>query len=308
MPEPLVTAADDAGHQPGVPRSADALESTVILPAQSQAPGGAPASALAPAPASALAPASAPAPALEKAPPAEASAAAGWYGKVPFLGDFASRRLPEAFIKPWDNWLQLSLAASRAGTGEGWLDLYLTFPVWRFVMPAGLVGDSCWIGIFLPSVDRVGRCFPLTICEPVACTALEQAGLIGIDTHLAALEETGIEALDATSVDFLEERLARLGPLRFDLTDVPPGPPSPIALETWASKSGPSHDEAIIGWPLNGSVPAVSARAASRYMVSALRGRVLWWSPAAAAGGSGALLLAPYPFPGRLLGHLIGTS
>jgi type VI secretion system protein ImpM len=28
--------------------------------------------------------------------------AAGCYGKLPCLGDFVSRRLPRAFIQPWD--------------------------------------------------------------------------------------------------------------------------------------------------------------------------------------------------------------
>ena len=30
-------------------------------------------------------------------------AAAGWYGKLPTLGDFASRRLDNDFVDIWDN-------------------------------------------------------------------------------------------------------------------------------------------------------------------------------------------------------------
>ena len=26
----------------------------------------------------------------------------GWYGKIPSLGDFASRRLPQSFVAAWD--------------------------------------------------------------------------------------------------------------------------------------------------------------------------------------------------------------
>ena len=53
---------------------------------------------------------------------------AGWYGKIPSLGDFASRRLPTEFIKPWDAWLQGSMAASRQILADRWLDLYLDQP------------------------------------------------------------------------------------------------------------------------------------------------------------------------------------
>jgi type VI secretion system protein ImpM len=37
----------------------------------------------------------------------------GWFGKLPSLGDFASRRLPDAFVSRWDRWLQGGLARAR---------------------------------------------------------------------------------------------------------------------------------------------------------------------------------------------------
>ncbi len=94
----------------------------------------------------------------------------GWYGKLPSLGDFASRRLPAEFINAWDAWLQEVLQATRDALGEGWLDCYLTMPIWRFVLLPGLVGPSGWAGVLMPSVDRVGRQFPLTVAValPVA--------------------------------------------------------------------------------------------------------------------------------------------
>ena len=239
------------------------------------------------------------------APPAVNDGIACWFGKLPFLGDFASRRLPESFIRPWDEWLQPGLAATRAATGDRWLDLYLTFPVWRFVMPAGLLGDANWIGVLLPSVDRVGRCFPLTICEPLARSTLEAAGLIGIDQRLAALAEAGIEALDANSVDCLEQRLGGLGTMRLG-SDATPA--VPIALEAWLQRPRPGQAVAPVTWPLSGSIPGALAGAASRFVVAALQDRVLWWAPADEAGGAGAMLLEPFPFSNGLLPRLIGTD
>jgi type VI secretion system protein ImpM len=56
------------------------------------------------------------------------------------------------------------MARSRSELGEeGWLDVFLTSPLWRFALASGVVGGPVWAGILLPSVDRVGRYFPLTI-------------------------------------------------------------------------------------------------------------------------------------------------
>ena len=70
------------------------------------------------------------------------SAVPGWYGKLPALGDFVSRRLPPEFVRTWDTWLQEGLGTTRAALGDGWLDCYLTAPIWRFVVLPGLVGSS----------------------------------------------------------------------------------------------------------------------------------------------------------------------
>ncbi|WP_137937467.1 type VI secretion system-associated protein TagF [Chitinivorax sp. B] len=92
----------------------------------------------------------------------------GFYGKVPSHGDFISRRLPPEFIEPWDAWLQQSLAASQAELGEQWLTHYLVAPIWRFMLGRGIVGPQNWAGVLMPSVDRVGRYFPLTLAAPTA--------------------------------------------------------------------------------------------------------------------------------------------
>lgn len=92
----------------------------------------------------------------------------GFYGKVPQLGDFVSRRLPRPFIETWDEWLQSALAASREQLGAGWLDRYLVSPIWRFALSPGICSESAWAGVLMPSVDRVGRYFPLTLASSIA--------------------------------------------------------------------------------------------------------------------------------------------
>lgn len=91
----------------------------------------------------------------------------GFYGKVPVLGDFISRRLPADFIQVWDGWLQRSLQSSRQHLGDSWLSIYLTSPIWRFILSPGICGQGGWMGVVMPSVDRVGRYFPLTLATAI---------------------------------------------------------------------------------------------------------------------------------------------
>lgn len=87
----------------------------------------------------------------------------GFYGKLPIVGDFVSRGLPNDFIQSWDSWLQRAIAASQETLADQWLQRYLTSPIWRFALSPGLCGDKAIAGIVMPSVDKVGRYYPLTV-------------------------------------------------------------------------------------------------------------------------------------------------
>jgi type VI secretion system protein ImpM len=140
--------------------------------------------------------------------PAAAIASAvapGWYGKLPAIGDFAARRLPAEFVARWDEWLQAGLAASRAQLGERWLDLYMNAPIRRFVLGPALLGPATWAGVLLPSVDRVGRHFPLTIATPLAGGAAAAA----LDAWFATIEPLALGALDLdASLDAFDATVA----------------------------------------------------------------------------------------------------
>lgn len=89
----------------------------------------------------------------------------GWFGKLPGMGDFAHRRLPESFRGRWDPWLQQGMMQLRL-RHEDWTARYLEAPVWFFALAQDVAGPACWVGIVMPSVDGVGRYFPFAVaCE-----------------------------------------------------------------------------------------------------------------------------------------------
>ena len=94
---------------------------------------------------------------------ADAPAQPGFFGKLPARGDFVGRRLDQAFRTAFDAWLQKSIATSKRQLGGAWLPAYLNTPVWRFVLGPGLCGAAPALGVMMPSVDRVGRYFPLVV-------------------------------------------------------------------------------------------------------------------------------------------------
>ena len=136
-----------------------------------------------------------------------AAALPGWYGKLPSLGDFASRRLPPLFVEPWDRWLATGLALWR-DSDAAWLDAFLAAPTWRFTLGAGVPFERSpgYAGVLMPSVDRVGRYFPLTVVRPRGLGE-DQAPT----SWLQALEALAVTALDD---DWNAERFdAELGTL-----------------------------------------------------------------------------------------------
>lgn len=138
----------------------------------------------------------------------------GWYGKLPTLGDFASRRLGPDFIEPWDLWLGDGLSAHREALGDGWLDAYLQSPVWRFVLMPDVLKppapQRALAGVLMPSVDRVGRYFPLTVVVSLPRVPRRAAEIEQLLGWLHQLEDLAADAMhDDWTVEQLEDELAR---------------------------------------------------------------------------------------------------
>ncbi|NNF16547.1 MAG: type VI secretion system-associated protein TagF [Gammaproteobacteria bacterium] len=137
----------------------------------------------------------------------------GFYGKLPALGDFVKRRLPGSFVSAWDGWLQGCVASSKAHLGEHWLEIYLSSPVWRFTLLPGIGGEQGWSGVMIPSVDRVGRYFPLTVAAPLP-PAASVFTMLNASGWFAQAEDAALSALDDEdfSLDDFAQTVANLGP------------------------------------------------------------------------------------------------
>lgn len=123
----------------------------------------------------------------------------GAFGKIPSLGDFLRFDLPQSFVGAWDRLLQDALPRVRGTLGQRWNACYSTAPIWRFTLTAGLAGPQGAQGIVMPSVDRVGRLFPLTIAATLP------AGRSAVQAHLAATPT--FEALELIALDALDDAM-----------------------------------------------------------------------------------------------------
>ena len=120
----------------------------------------------------------------------------GLYGKLPAYGDFIFRNLNSTFINPWDEWLQHFISGSQQQIGNDWLNIYLTSPIWRFVISPGVIDNKMWAGFMMPSVDRVGRYFPISVVKPFDSKVNPVNFIFNHQSWYAELESICLSALD----------------------------------------------------------------------------------------------------------------
>jgi type VI secretion system protein ImpM len=141
----------------------------------------------------------------------------GAFGKMPALGDFLRQAAPQSFVPVWDAWLQTTLLYGRANMGDNWDANYMSAPIWRFTLSAGLAGDQKILGILTPSVDRVGRQYPLTLMTEIGNNGLAAQDHFGATAVFEKLETVALDALgEDMSPAVLSQRLADIEPPEFE--------------------------------------------------------------------------------------------
>lgn len=218
----------------------------------------------------------------------------GFYGKLPSHGDFLRRRVSDAFVDAWDAWLRECLTASRTSLGARWLNVYLTSPAWRFVCAAGACGPSPVMGLIAPSVDQVGRYFPLTVVAELP-PDLSLVTAASSSRFFDAAEQLIIETLATERVDF--ERFDRgVAALEHEVSAVARTPD--VVLD-------PAAAAILTDTPQPWQIPLVSSadvgvafeQLLSRHLEAKYRPLVMWWTDGSAVVEPSCLLLKGLPTP-----------
>lgn len=125
------------------------------------------------------------------------------FGKMPAHGDFISRGLDDETIEAADAAVAEAVTVAALKWDYRWDDVYVETPVWRFIAAPGVLGRDWTAGVFMASVDAVGRQFPLIAGFSSSSLALIARG----EVLTAVLDETETLArnalLEAASVDTL---------------------------------------------------------------------------------------------------------
>ena len=137
----------------------------------------------------------------------------GAFGKMPSVGDFFRIGVPPGFVAAWDDWIQHGMLEVQGALGGDWDAHYMSAPIWRFCLSPGLAGPQKVIGVLMPSVDRVGRRFPLTLMAPLQTPGPAQLDHFSEEALFARLEDIALDALDDTMTrERLEVELTAVTP------------------------------------------------------------------------------------------------
>ena len=227
---------------------------------------------------------------------------AGCYGKIPALGDFLSRNLPATFVEAWDGWLRQVMAGCARSGGNQWVDHYLSSPIWRFAFSPGVVGATGRAGIVAPSVDSVGRCFPLTIAAelPDALAPTDAA-----DVWADGYERAEMMAIGALGRALDPEAFAgRVAALESPaLQAVSADPP----IERWNPTSVPALGVRIGEAPdESGGARGLASALALAMLQGARDGISLWWHLDWEGRPASTVMFAGLPPPEAVASMLLG--
>lgn len=197
----------------------------------------------------------------------------GYYGKTPSHGDFVSRGLPNTFIGTWDVWLQEAIHTSRQQLGDNWLKYYLTSPLYRFVLSPGICGDSTWMGTLMPSVDKVGRYYPMTISlkDPSASNPL-----VALQSNNNWFEQVELLALSCLNDDFnLDNFYQGICQLTPNTTGKPSDKPKPFT-----NQMNDLAFPAVLRQPLSsiGAMPEILPSILDRLLKDHCLAYSVWWT------------------------------
>jgi type VI secretion system protein ImpM len=177
----------------------------------------------------------------------------GWYGKLPWVGDFVGHGLP--WQRTWDEWLQRSLPAAEAAWGGAALrERVRGMAPWQLLLPAADDQGLAWCGIVAGSTDRVGRTFPLLVAEGLPQAVLDALPLLRLQARMLALSDWLWEAAAFESLEEFEQ-----GAAAWAATEWPPAaaPNGSAGLPVTVAELRRAHAGAASFWWRTEPVPDV---------------------------------------------------
>lgn len=142
----------------------------------------------------------------------------------------------------------------------------------------------------MPSVDKVGRYFPLTIVSELSCLPTTERELRALCQWLDQIETLAVSTLDTTcSLQRFDDELLAIPP--------PWEPPAPSRISLARHLLATLQDDAmaLLELPSADALPETLADVGGLLSAAASRGVSLWWAPG--RPGSGAPLVVHRVFP-----------
>ncbi len=203
------------------------------------------------------------------------------YGKLPTAGDFLTIEVPRALLRPIEDWLATSVAASRTSVEENWQERFDLAPKWCFWIGEEVLGRRI-AGVLRASQDRVGRRFPVMFfTSSEDRDGVADPPVIDADMTLYRDMDEELSYLASQAPDAISARLKSV---------VTPGSKAdagPPPRDFWAVAAEPGES----GWQ------AVADDAANADHALAAAARSYWWTPDGAGGNSAIYATQGLPEP-----------
>jgi type VI secretion system protein ImpM len=135
----------------------------------------------------------------------------GLFGKLPARRDFIAHAVPRGFLRAWESWLEKSMSEGRAMLGaRAWEETFRAAPIWRFWLGSDICGEAI-LGAFMPSMDAVGRYFPLTLIGVPQGETLAPPNIDPRHAWFEKIENILLSALEPNmSLDTILEDISKL--------------------------------------------------------------------------------------------------
>lgn len=220
---------------------------------------------------------------------------AGLFGKLPAKRDFVGMNASRRFLEVWEPWLQAGVAMSKQMLGDAWIGTYNRAPIWRFWLGADFCGEAM-IGAFMPSVDGVGRSFPLAIFVGEGHASLPPPELEPNDAWFEAAEAVLLEALESgATLELIAEKVEAL--------------PAPAVQSSMTDEAGFEElaEGGVLARDMANEVSAAFLAARRFGRRRAFASQTFWWTIGGEGFPSLGLLEVGLPPATRFVDMLTGT-